>query len=59
MKNINIRFVGTGYNNFYWVKVKIYDKCDKLIYKVCIYNGRITVCLKENNCYKLVMSLNN
>ena len=59
MKKINIRFVGTGYNNYYQAKVKIYDNCNKLVYKGCTYNGRISVCLKENSCYKLEASLNS
>ena len=59
MKKLNIRFIGTGYNNYYQANVKIFDMNNKLVYKGCTFNGRIDVCLKENCCYKLNAALNN
>ncbi len=59
MKKINIRFLGTGYNNFYQANVKIFDNRNKLVYKKHTYNGKLTVCLKENCYYRVIANLNN
>ena len=59
MRKINLRFVGTGYNNYYQAEVKIFDKCNKLVYRGYTYNGRVTVCLKDNCFYKIKATLNN
>lgn len=51
--NIKIlRFIGAGYNNTYQVKIKIYHN-NELIFEGITYNGKIEVCLKENEIYKI------
>lgn len=45
-----LRFIGTGYNNFYQAYIKIFN--DELVYEGKTYNGKINVCLKEG-LYKI------
>ena len=59
MKKVIIRFIGTGYNDNYQAKVKIYDKCYNLIFDGCTYNGKVKICLKENKTYIIKAILGN
>ena len=45
-----LRFIGTGYNNYYQANIKIYN--DELIYEGTTYNGKLDVCLEEG-IYKI------
>ena len=47
-----LKFIGTGYNNKYQAKIKIFFK-NKKIFEGITYNGEIQVELKENNIYKI------
>ena len=59
MKDINLIFIGAGYNNFYQAQVKIYDN-DQLICCKNSYNGRINLCLESNKVYKThIKTINN
>lgn len=54
-----IKFLGLGYNEFYQAKIKICDLNNNKIFEGKTYNGKIKICLKENNIYKLkAVSLN-
>ncbi len=51
--NIKIlKFIGTGYNDKYQAKIKIYQN-NKKIFEGTTYNGIIKVDLKENTIYKI------
>lgn len=51
--NIKIlKFIGTGYNNNYQAKIKIYNN-NKKIFEGITYNGIIKVDLEENKIYKI------
>ena len=59
MKEITLIFAGLGYDNINQAYVEIYDINNNLILKNNTYNGRITICLKTNDYYKVkVYSLN-
>lgn len=53
-----LRFIGTGYNNYYQAHIKIFNN-DELIYEGITYNGRINICLKEELIYKIEAYLFN
>ena len=53
MKEITLKFIGTGYKNMYQVKIKLYDLNDNLVYEGTTYNGKINICLRFNCYYKL------
>ena len=43
--NINIKFLNVGYNNYYQVKVKIFDENNNIVFEGITYNGCIDICL--------------
>ena len=53
MKDINIKFLGLGYNDFYQAYIEIYDLDNNLIYKGYTYNGKLIISLCKNKIYKL------
>ena len=55
LKNIQLRIIGTGYNNYYQAIVNIYDKNNHLICSKMTYNGVLNVCLKTSTCYFLII----
>ena len=52
-----LRFLGTGYNNYYQAKVIIYDHNKCLIYDGYTYNGIININIKSG-CYYLEAKTN-
>lgn len=52
---VTFNFLGLGFLNNFQAHIKIYDKC-KLIYEEETYNGSISLRLKENKVYKVVVS---
>ena len=52
-KEIEIKFLGLGYNKFYQANIWIYDSNNNLVYKGKTYNSKINICLKKNKLYKL------
>lgn len=57
--NINLIFIGTGYNDRFQAYIKIYDINNNLIYEGYTYNGCINICLNKNNYYKIIATLDN
>ena len=53
MKEVNLIFVSLGYNTFYQAQIYIYDINNNLIYEGTTYNGKIKLCLLNNNGYRL------
>ena len=49
----------TGYNNYNQACIKIIDKNDKIVFNDKTYNGRVSICLNENEYYKCFVMLNN
>ena len=58
MQNIKFKILGTGYNQYYQAKVKIYNN-NCLIKEGITYNGIIYFCLEKNKTYKVVITLYN
>lgn len=56
---ITLNFIGTGINDEYQACIHIYDKNKKLLYHKKTYNGKIAVCLKENETYRLIATSYN
>ena len=57
--NIKIlKFIGTGYNDHYQAKIKIYKNNQK-IFEGTTNNGKIKVDLKENHIYKIEATMLN
>ena len=54
MRKVNLKFIGLGYNNYYQACIKIYDKCNNLIFEDKTYNGIVSVELEENEVYRLI-----
>ncbi len=54
MKEITIKFVGTGYLKLNQAKIWIYDIKGNLICKANTFNGKIKVCLKKKCFYKVI-----
>lgn len=54
MKNVCLRFIGTGYKSFCQADVKIYDSNDCLIAVGTTYNGCLNVSLCINEVYYVV-----
>ena len=52
---VTFNFIGLGFLNNFQALIKIYDRCE-LIYEEETYNGSISLCLKENKVYKVVVS---
>lgn len=60
MKEVIIRFLGLGYNEFWQADVDIYDVNNFLIFSGVTYNSRIVLCLARNRLYRLrAKSLND
>ena len=53
MKKITLNFYGLGYGCCLQALVKIYDQYGKLVFNGKTYNGKIEVCLKSNNAYRV------
>lgn len=53
MKEIKLKFLGLGYNEFYQANIVIYDSSDNLIYEGITYNGELEICLDANEAYKI------
>ena len=47
-----LRFIGTGYNNYYQAHIKIFNN-NELVYEGKTYNGKLNICLKEGAVYKI------
>ena len=58
IKNIKIKIIGTGLNNDFQARIKIYD-CNKIIFLGKTYNGEIDLCLEEKKSYNIFIKLNN
>ncbi len=52
MRKIKLKFLGTGYNDYFQATVKIYNQ-NELLIKEKTYNGELTICIEENKVYKL------
>ena len=59
MKEVTLKFIGTGYKDIYQANIKIYDINNKLINECTTYNGYINICLKKCCYYKIKATLNN
>jgi len=59
MKEVTLKFIGTGYKDIYQANIKIYDMNNKLIYDCYTYNGYINIYLKECCYYKVNATLND
>ena len=59
MKNIVLKFIGTGINNTMQASIEIYDRFNNLLCIKKTYNGEIVVSLKEKEVYRLVGTLCN
>lgn len=59
MKNIQLRFYGLGYNNYYQACILIYDEKGKLVFSGKTYNGKLDICLKKDKIYKVVATICN
>ena len=55
---VMIKFMGTGYNDKYQAKVKIYDR-KRVVFDGYSYNGIVKVCLKKNKVYRVEAMLFN
>ena len=53
MKKIIIRFLGLGVGDKYQACVRIYDTCNNLLCEGKTCNGKLELCLEENQMYKL------
>ena len=51
--NITFKILGTGLSDNYQANIKIYDKCNHLIYDGKTYNGKYLACLQKNKGYCL------
>ena len=54
MKNIILKFIGTGYLNTNQAYVCIYDENNNYIYTDYTYNGKLKVCLKSKRIYRII-----
>lgn len=59
MKNIKIRFLGVGYNEYCQPFVCVYDECNNLIYEGCAYNACISIDACVGSLYRVVAKTNN
>ena len=59
MKEVVLKFIGTGINNTMQASIKIYDRFNNLLCIKKTYNGEIKLFLKENEVYRLVAILSN
>lgn len=55
MKEVTFKIIGIGCI----ANITIYDNKKSIIYDTKIYNGKIKLCLKENNSYLLIVRKNN
>ena len=55
MKEVTFKIIGIGSI----ANITIYDNNKSIIYDTKIYNGKIKLCLKENNSYLLVVRAKN
>ena len=53
MKNVKLKFIGTGVCSFYQAHVCIYDECNNLVYEGDTNNGCLCVNLCINRLYKV------
>ena len=51
--NITLKFLGTGYNDYYQASVKIYDYNNCIVYDGISYNSIVNVCLDKGCVYKV------
>ena len=57
MKKIELLFPGLGYKDVNQSLIYVYDKNKKMLFKDKTYNGKIIICLEENNLY--IIKANN
>ena len=55
---IILKFLGTGYYDYYQAYVKIYDSQNNLLYQGSSFNGIIELCLKKG-AYRIMVILGN
>ena len=59
MKEVTLKFIGTGYKDKYQANINIYDMNNNLILECTTYNGYINICLKEYCYYKVISKIDN
>ena len=59
MKQVTLKFLGTGYSGLCQAFVTICDINGNVIWKGYTCNGRIKICLKTNCYYRVCASLNS
>lgn len=54
IKDVILKFIGTGIDDYYQACVFIYDMDGKLLYQKKTYNGEVRLCLDVGTLYKVV-----
>lgn len=53
MKNVCLKFIGTGYYNICQALICVYDECNNLVYEGVTCNGCVCTSLCVNKLYKV------